>query len=499
MELFMSNVNWTVDVKFITVQLARLLHAPNFYDLHPTHMNFHVYLFPDKTRMHSHSGKGILTLPDEATSNRFMELFGTKQPQTPVVILKKTIWFARSNRTNGVRRDVAQKLLLPYMDPYVVEERQQRDQQLDQGKIPIQTLQFGWECRDYVFSVECETQCQNSFLGFSAERRELRIILQLNGENYHIAMNYSQIREITVHESPARDPVILFILHTPPTYERDVQPLRKRLSFLPIPDHERVCPYASLAIRLVCTSLQGLQNFRNLSRKAQLHRVYDYEYPIEYRGLFSSIALETLQLYLSHLDWRIVFQIEAIVRGLVLDVREMLEIMHDILRVKNRKGSAYTAALLLKFRPRAQLLFSDDDTPTSIQQCFLAVEREMAINPIFAAIKPSEGSLCDAYHVTISPTTITMDGPFPERSNRVIRAYDPIHQEAFLRVSFLDEAKLQYRFDREVDARDFIRTRVGPFLLQGLTIAGRRFEFLAYSQSALKEHAVWCVFSFLVF
>jgi hypothetical protein len=64
--------------------------------------------------------------------------------------------------------------------------------------------------------------------------------------------------------------------------------------------------------------------------------------------------------------------------------------------------------------------------------------------------------------------------------------------------SFEDEGSLKYRWDRELDCIAFTRRRVGEFLIDnGLTIAGRKFNFLAYSQSALKEHAVWCVYRLL--
>lgn len=38
--------------------------------------------------------------------------------------------------------------------------------------------------------------------------------------------------------------------------------------------------------------------------------------------------------------------------------------------------------------------------------------------------------------------------------------------------------------------------RVGGILKNGLEIAGRHFHFLAYSSSALREHAVWFVYPF---
>ena len=62
--------------------------------------------------------------------------------------------------------------------------------------------------------------------------------------------------------------------------------------------------------------------------------------------------------------------------------------------------------------------------------------------------RPTDGSLYEAFHVDVTPTTLHLDGPFIEQSNRVIRAYDE-HEDRFLRVCFVDEARLQYCFDHE--------------------------------------------------
>jgi hypothetical protein len=59
-------------------------------------------------------------------------------------------------------------------------------------------------------------------------------------------------------------------------------------------------------------------------------------------------------------------------------------------------------------------------------------------------------------------------------------------------VTFEEETRLQLRFDREVDGATFVKKRYGTILREsGLKIAGREYRFLAYSQSALKEHSVW--------
>ena len=55
----------------------------------------------------------------------------------------------------------------------------------------------------------------------------------------------------------------------------------------------------------------------------------------------------------------------------------------------------------------------------------------------------------------------------------------------------MEEGRTQFRFDRDIDGRAFLEDRVGTLLRQGLYVAGRKFDFLAYSMSALKEHTVW--------
>lgn len=83
-----------------------------------------------------------------------------------------------------------------------------------------------------------------------------------------------------------------------------------------------------------------------------------------------------------------------------------------------------------------------------------------------------------------------MEGPYATQSNRIIRQFAG-YEDFFIRVDFRDEDRLQYRWSREVDGASFVRERVGGALKQGFDIAGRHFEFLAYSSSALREHAVW--------
>jgi RNA-dependent RNA polymerase len=72
----------------------------------------------------------------------------------------------------------------------------------------------------------------------------------------------------------------------------------------------------------------------------------------------------------------------------------------------------------------------------------------------------------------------------------------PGKEHHFLRVCFLDENYLKFRFDGDVNGPALIRRRVGEILRNGIQVAGRKFQWLGYSMSALREHAVWFMESF---
>ena len=75
-----------------------------------------------------------------------------------------------------------------------------------------------------------------------------------------------------------------------------------------------------------------------------------------------------------------------------------------------------------------------------------------------------------------------LDGPFPERPNRILRTYAG-HHDSFIRVSFVEENDLRYQQDREVDGPEFIGRWVSPILKNGFTIAGTSSEQVGFNRS----------------
>ncbi|EAU92881.1 RNA-directed RNA polymerase 2 [Coprinopsis cinerea okayama7 len=525
MEIFMNRLSYSYNHTQITHHLAHYLHRPEFLDDPTAPFNFHVQLHRDKIGTgRLHAGHGRLTLPTEELGWRFLQIYG---PGGTRVISMGGMIISFERSRGQVKQDILANIrLLPFRDPRLAEEEEQRSGELSSTQIPIGTIQFGWDCRDGVVSIEAEDSPRVCILCFDEDRRQFRIKFvpstASTNQEYIIAIRTSSIQSMSVHTYLYRENVLLFFLSDPPTYETvptsvsleqamsalstqpnsNSRPLRRQLTFLPIPNHERVAPFASLVVRLVFQSADGVRQFNELRNLANFHRGATYEYPIARRGLFSREAIEEFERWTRKLRWEVSYQVESIVRDLSVDIKEMLDILPDIDQLAKAKGKEYAAAMLKTFGRKVKTLYRseehEDNAPDSVRECFELTLEEFSKAHTTPTLEPTDGSLYQAQHVTITPTKILLEGPFPERSNRVIRAYEPRHQESFLRVTFADEGRLQYRSnDRELDHEAFVRERFGEFLLNGLTIAKRHFRFLAYSQSALKEHSVWFVKPFV--
>lgn len=500
MEVFMRNIAYSVDHKDLTRELARILHGPDF--VHSSiRINFRIFLLPDKRGLGSHRGCGKLTLPTEEVGNHFLALFGNLATRV-LALGNRRIFFSLSK--TPPRADVVEEILrMPYLDPQAVEARDRRVQEYLSNAVHVSKIQFGWECRDWTFSSEYEHVCSDSaHVQFEDEAREIRIKSNAAGRTHIAAVRFSQINytSTAVEDGEA---VIFLSLQVPPMFETEtlvdpimamfqlfspsLAPLRKRHASFD-GDHAYCAAYTSLAIRLVCRSREDLSKFRTLCRTASISAPNDDVPQYSRQNLFTNSCLDTYRSWLTELPWPIAFQVDSLTFGRYLDVAETLQLQPDIARYLQQHGVEETGALLRHFAGEARDLGYSTNDAEDIQACFTRCVTDFKPPPPPKVDRMSDDNfLC--YHVIVTPTSLALHGPFPERSNRVIRSY-PEHADHFVRVSFVDENHLQYRFDRQVDGPDFIRRRVGQ-VLDGLDIAGTHLEFLAYSQSALKEHAVW--------
>lgn len=188
-------------------------------------------------------------------------------------------------------------------------------------------------------------------------------------------------------------------------------------------------------------------------------------------------------------NWRVAFQIEALLHNGAANTVELLELRPRIDELIRCFGDA-AGDIMRRFveaaarRPLGQ----------RVLECFERVLEVIKKGRQRPRASPPRGRFF-CHHVTFTPTRLLLEGPAITQSNRVIREYEG-HEDHFLRVDFRDEDRLQYRWDRDVDGASYLQERVGTLLKGGFDLAGRHFEFLGYSSSALREHAVWYVSAF---
>ncbi len=226
-----------------------------------------------------------------------------------------------------------------------------------------------------------------------------------------------------------------------------------------------------------------------------------YDVAIERRNLFAFDVLSQLDRWLGQLEWPLAFHVHALITNHAMNPRELLALRSNIESVRDIGGIELLTEIIPLFQVELEKRWYSDvaESHESAEHCLSRVlkEHRTRSGPVFDLPRARDGAegLFDCFHVAITPTCMLLYGPFPERLNRIMRRYAN-HGDCFLRVNFIDERNHHLRPDNDHGGTSLIRERVGDVLKEGIKIGGRQFEFLAYSQSALKEHAVWFVTQF---
>lgn len=296
---------------------------------------------------------------------------------------------------------------------------------------------------------------------------------------------------------------VAFGLYSPALFQSEdinrdpgVKKYRERLSSIN-PAHARVAPYAH---QLICYfhEDEGIEKFREVCQIAGMPtpaKIVGLE--IQSRNLFTQTKLDRLSHLLRRTDWKIAFQLEILLRNGLLNVDDVIQIHVEKLAILRKRFADspdpdYSVSQALR-KLVEKLQARRTETVAECVRICLDNPAKTTFDP-FSARMPSPGNfLC--YHVTFTPTRMILEGPYVTQSNRVIRKF-PGFEHNFIRVDFRDEDRLQFRWERDVNGLSILEERVGQTLKNGFHLAGRHLEFLAYSSSALREHAVWFMLPF---
>jgi RNA-dependent RNA polymerase len=300
---------------------------------------------------------------------------------------------------------------------------------------------------------------------------------------------------------------VIFDLHTPPIFEQESfnnrvpegvkrkgkYSTRDRISAID-DGHRSIADYAH-HLRIVLAEQDDLLRFEKICHLVQCEPRPISVPRVDARAerFFSNRNLFHVQRWIKTMDWKNAFQIEAYLRCGLLNTRDLLVTLQkpieDAIMYYGELSSEFLRLFALELKMRTGKV---NESP---KEC---LERMRSKHITLKPLRLKQGHI-SCHHVIITPSKMLLEGPYVTQSNRVIREYqdhDPALSERFVRVEFRDEDRLAYRSDGDVDRNWFLQQRVGGILRDGFELAGRSFEFLAYSTSALREHSVWFVSPF---
>ncbi|KAG6862083.1 hypothetical protein C0995_007213 [Termitomyces sp. Mi166 len=504
--------DWTV-----TRSIATLVHSkeftPRIRDENAVQrpINFKVKLNPSKAGGVGNDGSGILTLPTWDIGLKFLKWV----EDSPLKIEGKRTKFRYPG--SALPHEAATLDKTPYTDPDIEEEHQRKLWDLSE-RFRVNAVQFGVFYRPRypsndkeplkprAFSIEWEGRYDidgEGWLSFEYDHKVIRITLGSEMKDHvgsSIAVNFASIQKIAVGYDG--DPYICFDTLTPPVFEeidfhrtltgdrkKDGQKYRRRIGSIN-EGHRVVAPYAHhLRLLVYNGSFDMASRFKEMCKIAGLSESMiircegQNKVEADRLGFFVPKRLYHLRNEFKRLPWSIAFQLESLLHNCLLHTEDLSSPLKEVqaMRKSPNYDERHISALLRHYHEKLEVR----STRQSPLKCFEEVRKDFTIAD---STLPRGNFLCS--HVTFTPTRMILEGPYATQSNRIIRMYED-YLDHFVRVDFRDEDRLQYRWDREVDGSTFLQQRVGGILKNGFELAGMRFEFLAYSSSALREHSVW--------
>ncbi|VDB94968.1 unnamed protein product [Peniophora sp. CBMAI 1063] len=523
MELALKYIDFEATKYDVQKAIEAVLHGPDLYDPEDPNNkgrvpNFSVVLKESHVGR-LHAGEGTLGLPSRRLGERFLDwLHDPAHRKEGIRVCGRKLYISKSQtRMSEEHQQILENAV--YIAPEQEKRRQKILHHLSE-RLRIARVQFGtWyrptpvrgKVQNRIFSVEYEcdyTERSEAWVEVVYDHKSIKIEL---GSRYteesckFVNVKFSSINKIAIGEEFG-NPYVVFDMIVPPDFEmmnfsgatpdgvrRKMFKDRDRVCGLD-DAHARVAPY-SPHLRLVLFKMGDLDRFYALCRIAQCqpHPLRMDHVEAESRRFFAQKEMHYLSRWLRSMPWRDAFQVEALLRNGLLNTNDLLVDLRDPIDAVIRDFGSLASDILrlfcndLSLRPLSE-------TPA---QCFQRVRDE---NVDVTPLRLAPGHFA-CHHITFTPTRTLLEGPYATQSNRVIRRYQRAHApellDNFVRVDFREEDRLPFRWDRNVDGSYLLQQRVGRILKKGFELGGRHFEFLAYSSSALRSHAVWFMSSFI--
>ncbi|KAG8870576.1 hypothetical protein FRC20_011669 [Serendipita sp. 405] len=502
---------------------------------------------------------GLLLVPSRAIGEYFLDSVNCCEDFMDPVIINEVFGQRlkfRAGKHELSERDL-QRLEGPYVDAQALREDTERRAELSK-LMEISKVEFGWHCHDDAISIEASLCSIDPPWSISFDVKHRRIVIE-NNAGMRVIIRFKAVRATLEGEkcflwldqppifdqqhqpnrNPNPDPNIDPDQHAPKSDRNvnvlnfNVNPIVANFDFgfnfddiwrdiqlegdlinddydFGLPEEElrdRLkspnphCPIFAY-LRIICFSFSHSDQIGIFERKARTARLSietSTAHDLVKRGHFSAMNVSKFRRSLKLLPYDIAFQLDGLLSRCIFHPSELLELVDPICAAIDEFGSEKTVILTRSLESQRGKY-----PRLPARELFYGLCQEIDDSRDYQPHKTSSlrrgrvsvaSELFYCHRATITPTSTILAGPLPDETNRVIRQFSN-NMSNFLRVEFREEDRHQIRQDEEVNTNTFIDERFGSILHDGLTVAGRKFELLGWSSSALREHAVWFIHPF---
>eukprot|EP01018_Ginkgo_biloba_P005535 Gb_17278 [translate_table: standard] len=244
----------------------------------------------------------------------------------------------------------------------------------------------------------------------------------------------------------------------------------------------------------LCLELHNGMNISQIQGKFAHYEEIEEKLSLEYGTPFSS-SLKLVPIINSpesiQLPYRMMFKINSLVQRGILSGPTLGKEFFDLLQPSRRPLAHINQALAKLGNSGWHMCY---EPVKWLQKQFDKIEKS---ERHFDSPEISlDNGLMYVHRVQVTPSKVYFTGPEVNVSNRVTRHYAK-YIDNFLRVSFVDEnLNTLYSSDLRMgygarETRTEIYKRILSVLAEGIVIGNKKFEFLAFSSSQLRESSVW--------
>jgi hypothetical protein len=196
-------------------------------------------------------------------------------------------------------------------------------------------------------------------------------------------------------------------------------------------------------------------------------------------------------------NFAIRYQLTALVLEGTIAPLKMFKLIPDVYGIVKQHGADFTATAIRRLgqqipTPGPSIDAEDFKISTFVTLLQESIEDSKArarTTQDLAGNQKKHHHLALTHKATVTPTGILLRGPDWDVSNRILRKYATC-TEYFMRVSFADEDGLSVFHDPRA-SQEQVYERFRTVLRNGISVAGRTFQFLGFSHASLRSHQAW--------